>query len=84
MSHPITEHPDDLTIADLFASDRRLAIICNHCGRFRYMRFNRYADTQKVAAIAQTLRCARCGSQDVDTVPVDRNPKNGYWPAERS
>ncbi len=48
------------------------------------MRFNRYADTQKVAAIAETLRCARCGSQDVDTVPVDRNPKNGYWPAERS
>ncbi|GAB2184978.1 hypothetical protein LAB1_22870 [Roseibium sp. LAB1] len=75
---------DDPTVDTLYKTDRRLAILCNHCGRFRYMNFARFTGDQKVSALSETLTCATCGSPDVEAVAVSRNPDNGYWPAEHS
>ena len=75
---------DDPTVQVLCETDRRLAILCGHCGRFRYMSVSRFAANQKVSALGETLKCSACGSKDVSAVAVSRNPENGYWPAERS
>lgn len=75
---------DDPTIEVLCDTDRRLGILCGHCGRFRYMSAARFAGDQKVSALSETLKCSACGSKDVSAVAVSRNPENGYWPAERS
>jgi len=75
---------DDPTIDTLLKTDRRLAILCGHCGRFRYMKSSRFAANQKVSSLSEALACASCGSKDVRAVPVSRNPDSGYWPAERS
>ena len=75
---------DDPTVAALSKSDRRLAILCGYCGRFRYMNCSKFSSDQKVSALSQELRCGTCGSDDVKAVAVSRNPDNGYWPAERS
>ncbi|MBG6206468.1 transcription elongation factor Elf1 [Labrenzia sp. EL_126] len=75
---------DDPTIEALGKSDRRLAILCGHCGRFRYMNGARFSQNQKVSALSETLSCGLCGSEDVTAIAVSRHPENGYWPAERS
>jgi transcription elongation factor Elf1 len=75
---------EDPTVDTLYKTDRRLAIFCRHCGRFRYMNFARFTADQKVSSLSETLSCASCGSQDVEAVAVSRDPDNGYWPAEHS
>ncbi|MES0879543.1 hypothetical protein [Roseibium sp. SCP14] len=75
---------DDPTVDALSKSDRRLAILCGYCGRFRYMNCAKFSQDQKVSDLSQSLRCGTCGSEDVTAVAVSRNPENGYWPAERS
>jgi transcription elongation factor Elf1 len=75
---------DDPTVKLVSESDRRLAILCSHCGRFRYMNSSRFAGNQRVSDLSETLTCAACGSRDVKAVAVSRDPDNGYWPAERS
>ncbi|MFD1693899.1 hypothetical protein [Roseibium aestuarii] len=72
------------TIRDLFSEDRRLGLICNYCGRFRYLNQARFELDTDIRTIAQGMACARCGSRDVETFAVSRHPRNGYWPAERS
>lgn len=73
-----------LTIGELRQADMRLAIDCHHCHRFRYLKDNRFAETENVSEIAKKLKCARCGSPEVETIAVSRDPQTGYWPAERS
>lgn len=77
-------HSETVTIDDLGETDRRLGIQCCDCNRFRYMRPHRYAGETKVASIANKLKCAQCGSDNVCTFPVERHPSTGYWPAECS
>jgi hypothetical protein len=73
-----------MTIGDLRSKDMRLGLRCGHCSRFRYMADTRFPEETVVAKIAETLKCARCGSKEVETFPVARSPVNGYWPAESS
>ncbi len=75
---------DDPTVEALVQSDRRLAIICKSCGRFRYMNSARFEGHKKVSSLSETLTCGTCGSEDVNAIAVSRNPESGYWPAERS
>ncbi|GAB4516481.1 MAG: hypothetical protein Tsb0019_15900 [Roseibium sp.] len=75
---------DDPTIKVVSETDRRLAILCHDCGRFRYMNSARFEAHQKISDLGEQLKCSACGSRDVDAVAVSRNPDNGYWPAERS
>ena len=84
MSFASAAHIDDPTIEALFKSDRRLGIVCGHCGRFRYMNGSRFSQDQKVSALSETLVCSSCRSKDVKAIAVSRNPDNGYWPAESS
>jgi hypothetical protein len=75
---------DTLTIEDLRAKGMRLGVVCGHCHRFRYLNDSRFADDESLAAIAKKLTCNRCRSTEVEAVAVARDPKSGYWPAERS
>ncbi|MEP3049596.1 MAG: hypothetical protein ABJL55_17230 [Roseibium sp.] len=75
---------DDPTVESLEQSERRLAIICDACNRFRYMKTHRFDADQKLSKIAEKLTCASCSSTDVRAVPVSRDPESGFWPAERS
>ena len=84
MSFASTAANEDPTIEALGKSDRRLAILCGNCGRFRYMNGSRFSQDQKVSALSASLWCRSCGSKDATAVAVSRNPDNGYWPAERS
>lgn len=72
------------TIEALVADEKRLGITCNYCGRFRYLNLTRFALETVVSEIADEMTCAKCGSPDVQTAPVSRTQKNGYWPAECS
>ncbi|MBO0344718.1 hypothetical protein J0X15_05770 [Roseibium sp. CAU 1637] len=73
-----------MNIKTLLAEEKRLGLNCNYCGRFRYLNHGRFAPSTPVEAIAKTLTCARCGSEDVETFAVTRTSEKGYWPAERS
>ncbi|WP_299472028.1 hypothetical protein [uncultured Roseibium sp.] len=84
MSLTSTVQADDPTIEALGKSDRRLGILCAHCGRFRYMNGSRFSQDQKVSTLSGLLSCNSCGSKDVAAIAVSRNPENGYWPAEHS
>lgn len=85
MTFPPSTKPDDsLTISELRKAGKRLGLLCRHCHRFRYLNDSRFADAEAVAKIAKKLTCARCGSTEVETFAVSRDPKTGYWPAERS
>ncbi len=75
---------DDPTVETLSKTDRRLAILCRYCGRFRYMNSSKFSGHQKISELSETLTCGTCGSTDVSAVAVSRNPENGYWPAEHS
>jgi hypothetical protein len=75
---------DDPTVEVVCETDRRLAILCHDCGRFRYMNSSRFDAQQKVSDLAGLLKCSACGSRKVEAVAVSRSPVNGYWPAERS
>lgn len=71
-----------MTIGELNASGQRLGLKCQDCHRFRYMRAARYPVDTKIAVIGGTLRCAQCGSKNVQTFAVARHAETGYWPAE--
>ncbi|MBD1545991.1 hypothetical protein [Roseibium aggregatum] len=75
---------ETLTIEKLRAEGMRLGLVCGHCHRFRYLNDSRFADTETLGDIAKKLTCNRCRSTDVEAVAVSRDPKTGYWPAERS
>ncbi|WP_417681356.1 hypothetical protein [Roseibium sp.] len=79
-----SSNDDTLTIENLRTKGMRLGVVCGHCHRFRYLNENRFADTDTLGDIAKKLTCNRCRSTDVEAVAVSRDPKNGYWPAERS
>ncbi len=74
----------DETIEMLETSDRRLGIMCSHCSRFRYLKLTNYALEDTLSSLSKSLKCSRCGSDEVEAVAVERDEKNGYWPAERS
>ncbi|GAA0783819.1 hypothetical protein E1180_09735 [Roseibium denhamense] len=75
---------DNPTIEELAQSGRRLAILCDSCGRFRYMNLARFAADQRISTLAETLKCASCRSEDVRALAISRDPDTGFWPAERS
>ena len=79
-----TEAEKTLTVGSLREKGMRLGINCRHCHRFRYLNDSRFAETAGVADIAKNLKCARCGSTDVETLAISRDPATGFWPAERS
>lgn len=76
--------PDDPTVNLVGETDRRLAILCNHCGRFRYLNSSRFSGDRRVSDLSKALTCAACSSRDVRAVAISRDPDSGYWPAERS
>lgn len=82
----VTSSSDDetLTIENLRAEGLRLGVVCSHCHRFRYLNDSRFANTETLGDIAKKLTCNRCRSTDVEAVAISRDPKSGYWPAERS
>jgi len=82
LSHAKTK--TDETIEMLETSDRRLGIMCSHCSRFRYLKLTNYALEDTLSSLSKSLKCSRCGSDEVEAVAVERDEKNGYWPAERS
>jgi hypothetical protein len=71
-----------LTIGALMASGARLGLVCDACGRFRYVKTDSLPEDQIVKAIADRLSCIRCWSDDVSTRAVHRDARTGYWPAE--
>ncbi|MTI44242.1 hypothetical protein E1178_11555 [Roseibium hamelinense] len=73
-----------LTISDLALMGQRLAINCRSCGRFRYLKADKFAPDQKLSELQKELRCSRCRSDDVEALAVARDLESGYWPAERS
>lgn len=73
-----------ITIADLRRTGKRLGLRCGHCSRFRYMRDSRFAEADNIAELAKRMRCARCGSENVNTEAVAKDPATGFWPAESS
>jgi hypothetical protein len=75
---------DIATIGALRTSGRRLALLCGHCHRFRYMNDTRFAESARLDELAGSMTCARCGSEDVELQAVSRDPETGFWPAERS
>ncbi len=75
---------EPVTIGDLRESGKRLGLRCQLCSRFRYLGDRRFDESAVITRIAETLRCARCGSPDVETFSVSRSSINGYWPAESS
>ncbi|MEJ8476457.1 hypothetical protein [Roseibium algae] len=79
-----TEASADITIDDMRQQEKRLGLKCSHCHRFRYMSDARFDPDVHVSKIAENLKCARCGSTEVKTFPVSRDPASGYWPAEGS
>ncbi|WP_428526808.1 hypothetical protein [Roseibium sp.] len=74
----------DETIEMLETSDRRLGIVCSHCSRFRYLKLTNYALEDTLSSLTKSLKCSRCGSDEVEAIAVERDEKSGYWPAERS
>ncbi len=81
---PPSNGDNTLTIEELRAKGMRLGVVCGHCHRFRYLNDSRFAETETLAGIAEKLTCNRCRSTEVEAVAVSRDPKSGYWPAERS
>ena len=71
------------TVAETLEQGQRLAMVCPDCGRFKYLRPERYAPDESLAAISRSLTCARCLSPEVRAVSVSRNLANGFWPAEQ-
>ncbi|MGV2975209.1 hypothetical protein AB1P65_07125 [Roseibium alexandrii] len=74
----------DETIEMLETSDRRLGIVCAHCARFRYLKLTNYALEDTLSSLTKSLKCSRCGSDEVEAIAIERDEKSGYWPAERS
>jgi hypothetical protein len=74
----------DETIEMLENSDRRLGIVCSHCSRFRYLKLTNYALEDTLSSLTKSLKCSRCGSDEVEAIAIERDEKSGYWPAERS
>jgi Zn finger protein HypA/HybF involved in hydrogenase expression len=84
MTFPSENANADETIEMLETSDRRLGIMCSHCARFRYLKLTNYALEDTLSSLTRSLKCSRCGSEEVEAVAVERDDKTGYWPAERS
>ena len=84
MTTSTEEAPAVTTIADLRSKEMRLGLRCGHCSRFRYMSDTRFPAPTVVAKIAETLKCARCGSREGGSFPVARSPIDGGGPAESS
>ncbi len=72
---------NDETIGEVNERGARLALLCNHCGRLRYIR-NDFPETSTIKAVASTLKCHRCGTTDVNLKALVRDPQSGFWPAE--
>lgn len=75
---------DDPTLEELADNGRRLGIVCEDCGRFRYMKTTRFASQRTVSSLSGELTCSQCTSENVRAVPVSRDPQTGFWPAEHS
>jgi DNA-directed RNA polymerase subunit RPC12/RpoP len=82
-SSPAKANADE-TVEMLETSDRRLGIVCSHCSRFRYLKLTNYALEDTLSSLTKSLKCSRCGSDEVEAIAIERDEKSGYWPAERS